>query len=139
MSLLRSLARTPHLGPLLSTWRGRGIALFLTLQLLLPLLYFTRKDPHDERFAWRMFSPMRMAQCVPGATIDDKPFNLAGEFHEAWLELAGRGRFSVIEAMGAKLCAEHPGSDVRMWIDCTYIDRDARSYGNYNICNVPEL
>jgi len=139
LSFLRWLGRTPHVGALLSTWRGRAIALFVVAQLLLPILYFTRKDPHDERFAWRMFSPMRMARCLPSATIDDKPFNLATEFHEAWIEIASRGRFTVIEAMGAHLCAKHPGSDVRLWIDCTYLDREPRSYGHYNICNVPEL
>lgn len=131
--------RIPHLGPLLSTWRGRGIAAFVLLQLLLPLAYYARKDPHDERFAWRMFSPMRMAHCVPSASIDDTPFNLGGEFHEAWLELASRGRFQVIEAMGAKLCGEHPNSRVRIQIDCSYIDREPRTWGGYDMCFVPEL
>ena len=138
-TLLRSLGRIPHVGALLSTWRGRAIALFVVAQLTLPLLYFTRKDPHDERFAWRMFSPMRMARCTPSATINDAPFNLGGEFHEAWLELVQRGRFRVIEAMGKKLCQEHPNSAVRLSIDCVYLDREPRSYGGYDMCNVPEL
>jgi len=138
-TLLRSIGRIPHVGALLSTWRGRAIALFVVAQLTLPLLYFTRKDPHDERFAWRMFSPMRMARCMPSATINGAPFNLAGEFHEAWLELVQRGRFRVIEAMGARLCREHPNSEVRLSIDCVYLDREPRSYGGYDMCNVPEL
>ena len=133
------LTGIPHVGALLKTWRGRAILAFVVLQLLLPLAYFARKDPHDERFAWRMFSPMRMARCAPTATIDNQPFNLYGEFHEAWLELASRGRFRVIEAMGARLCAEHPNSEVRISIDCTYIDREQRSYGGYNMCAVTEL
>ncbi len=139
LTLLNWLARTPHVGALLSTWRGRGIALFVTAQLLLPILYYTRKDPHDERFAWRMFSPMRMSRCKPVATIDGAPLNLFGEFHEAWMEIAQRGRFKVIEAMAAKLCSEHPKSEIRISIDCTYIDREPRSYGGYDMCNVPEL
>ena len=138
-SLLRWLYATPHVGALLTTWRGRLILAFVLLQLLLPLAYYARKDPHDERFAWRMFSPMRMARCVPSATIDDVPFNLAGEFHEAWLELASRGRFRVIEAMGARLCEKHPNKSVRISIDCTYIDREQRTFGGYNMCAVPEL
>jgi hypothetical protein len=137
--LLHWILSTPHVGALLSTWRGRLILAFVTLQLLLPLAYFARKDPHDERFAWRMFSPMRMARCTPSATIDDVPFNLGGEFHEAWLELASRGRFTVIEAMGARLCDKHPDKEVRISIDCTYIDREQRTYGGYNMCTVPEL
>ncbi len=139
MFLRSTLGSIPILGPLLSTWRGCGIALFVAIQLTLPILYYTRKDPHDERFAWRMFSPMRMARCQPAATINDAPFNLGGEFHEAWLEIASRGRFKVIEAMGARLCAEHPKSAVRISIDCTYVDREPRSYGGYDMCNVPEL
>ena len=52
----------PVLGPLLATWRGRFIAVFIATQLVLPLRYYVlRDDEHDERFAWRMFSPMRMA------------------------------------------------------------------------------
>ncbi|CAN5771452.1 hypothetical protein BH11MYX3_BH11MYX3_01170 [soil metagenome] len=139
MFLRSTLGQVPFVGPMLSTWRGCGIAAFVAIQLLLPISYYTRKDPHDERFAWRMFSPMRMARCRPTATINDAPFNLAGEFHEAWLEIASRGRFKVIEAMATRLCAEHPNSAVRISIDCTYVDREPRSYGGYDMCNVPEL
>lgn len=140
MTVASQLARIPHLGALLSTWRGRFIAVFVIAQLALPILYYAgRKDPHDERFAWRMFSPMRMTRCLPTAAIDGKPFNLGAEFHEAWLEIASRGRFVVIEAMGARLCAEHPKAEVRIGLDCTYIDGTQRSYGGYDMCNVPEL
>ncbi|MEO7095370.1 MAG: hypothetical protein ABI175_19090 [Polyangiales bacterium] len=124
---------------LLSTWRGRAIALFVVVQLLLPILYFTRKDPHDERFAWRMFSPMRMARCTPSAFLGDAPLSLGSQFHEAWLELAQRGRFRVIEAMGSRLCKEHPNTTVRISIDCVYLDREPRTYGGYDLCTVPEL
>jgi len=69
--LLRETARVTKLSALMSTWQGRFIAVFVIAQLLLPLHYYlARKDPHDERFAWRMFSPMRMARCVPSVAID---------------------------------------------------------------------
>jgi hypothetical protein len=129
-----------HVRALASSWRGRIILAVVVTQLLLPLLYYTaRRDPHDERFAWRMFSPMRMAHCSPRFVVDDKPFDLRPRFHEAWLEIADRGRFGVIEAMGARLCSEHPGSTVRVSLDCTYLDRAPRSYGGYDMCHVPEL
>lgn len=135
-----TIERIPFLGPLLATWRGRFIVVFLLAQLLIPLLYYVgRKDPHDERFAWRMFSPMRMATCEPKVSIDGKPLQLGAEFHEAWINIAKRGRFNVLEAMGARLCAKHPKADVRVSIDCTYLDRAPQSYGNYNMCMVPEL
>jgi len=125
---------------LLTTWRGRFIVAFLLVQLLLPLRYYiAHRDPHDERFAWRMFSPIRMAQCRPTVTLDDAPANLSAEFHEAWIEIAKRGRFGVVEAMGRKLCAKYPGKEVHITLDCTYLDREPESYGGYDICHVPEL
>ena len=67
--------------------------MFLTVQLLLPLHYYLlRKDPHDERFAWRMFSPMRAAKCSVKAVIDGQPVELGTKFHEAWIEIAQRGQ-----------------------------------------------
>jgi hypothetical protein len=125
---------------LLCTWRGRFIAAFVGVQLLLPLHYYIgRRDPHDERFAWRMFSPMRMTKCVPHFAIDGRPLALASTFHEAWLELAERGRFVVVEQMAAKLCRDHPGSSVEVSLDCTYLDREAHTWGGYDMCSVPML
>jgi hypothetical protein len=41
------------------TWQ-----VFVVSQPLLPLHYcMANRDDHDERFAWRMFSPMRMTRC----------------------------------------------------------------------------
>lgn len=135
-----TLDRIPFLGALLATWRGRFIVVFLLAQLLIPLTYYIgRKDPHDERFAWRMFSPMRMTQCEPKITINGAPMQLGGEFHEAWISIAQRGRFNVLEAMGERLCAKNKGAEVRLSVDCTYIDRERQTYGGYNICSVPEL
>ena len=115
------------------------ILAFIVIQLCVPLLYFTRRDPHDERFAWRMFSPMRMAQCKPRFAVNGAPVVLEREFHEAWITLAERGRFVVLEAMAAKLCAEHPSTEVTLTIDCTYLDRDPTTYGGYNMCAIPQL
>ena len=129
-----------HLRALLATWRGRFIAVFVLTQLLLPLHYYAgRRNPHDERFAWRMFSPMRMTRCTPHFTVDGQPLSLPTTFHEAWIELAERGRFVVVEAMAAKLCREHPGSSVEVSLDCTYLDRDPHTWGGYDMCRVHDL
>jgi hypothetical protein len=134
---MRALA---HVKALAATWRGRFILVFVLAQLLLPLHYYVgRRDPHDERFAWRMFSPMRMTKCTPQITIDGKRLALASKFHEAWIELAERGRFVVVEAMGAKLCHDNPGAAVEVSLDCTYIDRPAATFGGYDMCTVPRL
>lgn len=140
INILRGLARATKLSALMSSWQGRFIAVFVLAQLLLPLhYYFLRKDLHDERFAWRMFSPMRMARCAPKVVINDKPIQLASEFHEAWLEIANRGRFAVLEAMAAKLCTKHPKQEVRLSLECTYLDREPAFFGGYDMCSVPQL
>jgi hypothetical protein len=129
-----------QLRALLGTWAGRFILGFVALQLVLPLRYYVaNRDPHDERFAWRMFSPMRMAQCQPTVTVDGQPLALPTRFHEAWLELARRGRFVVLEEMAAQLCAEQPDRKVTLSLDCTYLDRPATTYGGFDMCQVPEL
>lgn len=132
--------KIPHLGPLLKTWRGRLIVLVVVSQLLIPLTYYTsRRDPHDERFAWRMFSPMRMAQCTPEMKVDGKRIDLGGEFHEAWIEIARRGRFVVLEAMAAKLCKSKAKS-VTLNLTCKYVGRDEpEQYGGFDMCQVPEI
>ena len=125
---------------LLKSWQGIVILLVITSQFLLPLhYYFVRKDPHDERFAWRMFSPMRMTRCAPNFTIDYKPVSLGGHFHEAWVELAKRGRFVVLEEMGARLCEKNPNTEVHMMMECQYVGRPPTTWGGYNMCKVPEI
>ncbi len=129
-----------HVRALTATWRGRFILAFVLVQLLLPLRYYAaNRDPHDERFAWRMFSPMRMTRCTPHVQLDDKPLALSDYFHEAWIELAERGRFVVVEAMAARLCHDHPGKAVHLTLECRYIDREPRSYGGVDMCQEPQL
>jgi hypothetical protein len=135
-----ALVRATHVRALLATWRGRFILVFVVSQLLLPLHYYVaRRDPHDERFAWRMFSPMRMATCTPNVTLDGKPVSLRSEFHEAWVEAAKRGRFVVVEAMAARMCERHPQSEVVISLDCSYFDRPPTRWGGYDMCHVPLL
>jgi hypothetical protein len=114
---------------LLRTWRGWLIVIVLAVQMWLPLRYYLgTRDPHDERFAWRMFSPMRMARCRTTFADHGAPIAMGREFHEAWLELASRGRFAVVEAMGAELCRRRVGAAVTVEMECTYLDRDAARF-----------
>jgi hypothetical protein len=125
---------------LLGTWRGRFIVAWIVVQAALPLLYYaTRRDPHDERFAWRMFSPTRMIQCDPQFTLDDQKLELGGTFHEAWIDIAARGRFSVVEAMGARLCHDHPGKRIDLTLTCKQLDGGVERWGGYDVCSVPDL
>lgn len=44
-------------------WGYRALALFLVFQTLAPLHYYLGEHPWDERFAWRMYSAVRVARC----------------------------------------------------------------------------
>lgn len=125
---------------LVSTWRGRFIAAFLAAQLLIPLHYYLlRRDPHDERYAWRMFSPTRMARCRSSFTIDNERVNLGAEFHEAWLTMVERGRVVVIEQMARRLCEKNPGKAVEVTLQCNYLDKPPATYGGFDLCTRPLL
>ena len=139
--IIRGIERIPSgILALARTWQGFVILVLLATQLVLPLHYYlVRRDPHDERFAWRMFSPMRMTKCVPNFTVDNKPIVLGAEFHEAWVEIARRGRFVVIEEMGAELCRKNPGTAVHVVIECAYLGRPPATWGGYDMCKVPLL
>ena len=137
-TVLVRIARSRAVSGMVRSWQGWLILIVVGSQLLLPLHYYTsRRDPHDERFAWRMFSPMRMADCSVKATLDGAPLPLEREFHEAWLALARRGRFAVVEEMGARLCEKHARKPVVFYLDCKYVGQPPEIYGGYNMCNVP--
>ena len=69
------LAVTSTLRSLLARlWPHGFIAVFVAVQLALPLHYYLlRDDHHDERFAWRMFSSTRMLTCTVELRVDDQP------------------------------------------------------------------
>lgn len=144
------------LAALLGTWRGRFIAAFIAVQLVAPLHYYVmRHDRHDERFAWRMFSPMRFVVCSdpddtaikqvnrrrpPRFTVGDQaPVALDTVFHEAWIELARRGRYSVLERMGQTLCAANFGVPVKLEMACMYLDGTRENVTADDLCKKPEL
>lgn len=100
-----------------------SIAIHAILALLLatPLYYYwSGGDRRDERFAWRMFSPIRSEKC--GAQfllgVDKTPIKASNTFHSAWVGLASRGRQQVITAMGDFLCEDHPGVELRIRLQC---------------------
>jgi hypothetical protein len=127
-------------GRWLARWPGWFIAGFVVLQLALPLHYYCgRRDQHDERFAWRMFSPTRMVRCELTMTIDDAAVDIDREFHQAWLALAARGRRAVIEAMGHHLCQRHPKTAVVARARCTPLRGEPYLLGGFDLCTIPQL
>jgi len=121
-------------------WPNGFIVAFLGLQLALPLSYYlVRLDDHDERFAWRMFSSTRMVSCRVVLAVDEQPVALQTEFHDAWIALAQRGRRNIVEAMGARLCQQHPGSVVTARLTCQPLRGEPYAIGGFDLCTIPTL
>lgn len=90
--------------------RNYVIGAWLALQIALPASYYLGEDPFDERFAWRMFSPVRIAGCsvelFDASDGVERPLNLQRDLHVVWINLLKRARMSVIESYARKVCEE---------------------------------
>ena len=88
------------------------IGALLAFQLIVPLTYYLRDDPYDERFAWRMFSAIRMQSCSVevrekrrGEDADVR-LQLLRVIHEGWITTLERNRRDVILALLERRCDE---------------------------------
>lgn len=96
-----------------------GIHVFLFVLIALPVHYYTlNRDKRDERFAWRMFSPVRSEVCSTQFFVEDRPVQASRHFHTAWVGIAQRGRREVISAMAQHLCQKNKGKSVRVRVQC---------------------
>lgn len=87
--------------------------LVVALQVAIPAsYYFGRNDPDDERFAWRMFSAVRVKRCeVELREQRDGRFErvrLEPILHGGWRNALKRGRKRVIARLLEQRCRE-PG------------------------------
>ena len=78
-----------------------GIATAVAIQVAIPMSYYFDDDPFDERFAWRMFSAIRVYRCDVGATetVDGESVivPLGSTIHVAWIGTLRRNRAAVVE------------------------------------------
>jgi hypothetical protein len=79
--------------------------LWVAFLLLVPLRYYVLPDhdPYDERFAWRMFSAVRVQQCETEVeeTLfgeETRPVNLQTSLPAPWISLLQRSRPAVVES-----------------------------------------
>jgi hypothetical protein len=89
----------------------RWLWLLVVLQVAVPASYYLlRDDRDDERFAWRMFSSVRLTRCAIAAfdEADGAPRRVAVDLpkvlHAGWLRSLERGRARVIEHFLASRC-----------------------------------
>ena len=92
----------------MTTLRNLFIVGWVGLQVALPLSYYLGDDRFDERFAWRMFSPVRLSECrvklvdrTDGAATIIRP---NAELHEVWGNLLSRARSPVVHAYAKRWC-----------------------------------
>ena len=103
---------------------------FLAVQLVVPATYYLRDDRYDERFAWRMFSAVRLHACETTADevrrrpegLRASPIDLARAIHVAWLDHLGRNRRAVIHAFLERRCREPSVVRVRVVNACVTAD-----------------
>ena len=78
-----------------------ALFVFVLVQLLVPASYYLRDDPYDERFAWRMFSSVRVERCRTTAAEargrEVTQITLPRAMHAAWEQHMRRNRRAVIE------------------------------------------
>lgn len=104
------------------------VALWVAFQVALPLRYYFREDPYDERFSWRMFSAVRMQRCtlsvferVDGA---EREIDLDRTIHVAWINMLRRNRAAVIDRFLDFAC-RRGGERVRFSNRCVEPDGEA--------------
>ncbi len=118
------------------------IAAVVVFQLLLPVRYYASDDAFDERFAWRMFSPIRVVKCeakwTEGAARSrvivsrDVPF--------IWTTLMKRARLDVFAGYAKHRCEKlEAGGDVaQVYVDlvCHHPDGEPRRPipPDHNLC-----
>ena len=102
--------------------------LLVAVQVAIPASYYWRADRDDERFAWRMFSTVRVRSC--DVTVREQR---AGKFHAlelekvlhaSWRAALARGRRRVIEQFLQKRCNDGAFEAVKFVRSCREVDRD---------------
>lgn len=100
---------------------------WLAIQVAVPARYYFSDDIYDERFAWRMFSAVRVQDCnvtareVVGGM--ERPIQLSSVLPLPWITLLQRNRPAVVARFLAWRCAsDAEPSEVRLATVC----RDAQ-------------
>lgn len=104
-------------------WLAWLAAVVLVLQLVIPLSYYGRANRYDERFAWRMFSVLRLQQCRSTLWEERvasgwRRVPLYPVLHVGWHGHLRRGRQRVIQALLHHRCRKTKTEAVRLVNHC---------------------
>jgi hypothetical protein len=107
-------------------WRNIAILAFLAIQFALPISYYLTRDRFDERFAWRMFSPIRMVRCQVSffAAVNDSPqqqLSINTELSQPWSNWMRRGHTKIVRAFADYYCTKQDSADqkIELFVDLT--------------------
>lgn len=98
-------------------------SIWVVLMLVIPLRYYLSDDPYDERFAWRMFSAVRVQRCRVGVVEETaggaRPLALMEVLPAPWTALLERNRPAVVEAFLRWRCDQRDATErVRFHNEC---------------------
>lgn len=101
--------------------------LLVAVQVAIPASYYVRDDRDDERFAWRMFSAVRVKSCE--VKLRERRAGVFAEadlerlLHASWRSSLARGRQRVIERFMKKRCGDAPLEAVEFVRTCRTVER----------------
>ena len=107
------------------------IAVYLVIQLVVPLRYYFGKPYADPRFSWRMFSSAGQQDCLTKAyaivwqdgRLVERPIKLDSILPRSWLHMLKTShRQSVAEQFLKWYCQRAGVTQVRFESDCTLAD-----------------
>lgn len=107
------------------------IAIYLTIQLLLPLRYYSGASQDDPRFSWRMFSSTGQQHCLAKAyeinwqdgKLFERPIPLDSVLPRSWLHILKTShKQNVVEKLLGWYCQRQGVVQVRYESDCTLAD-----------------
>ena len=109
---------------------GEGVLGFVELIALHIDIALEKMELADERFGWRMFSPIHVQRCRVAVVeaVDDgwqvtrRPLRLEPVLHRSWIHLIERRRPAVIDKFLATRCALPEVREVRYEVSCRAVD-----------------
>lgn len=102
----------------------------VVLQVAIPASYYLRSsDLDDERFAWRMFSDVRVKRCrVRAFEVGERgrhaEIALGQTLHSSWVHSLERGRRAVMTRFLDSRCVPHV-TEAQLVRQCAGVSRDA--------------
>lgn len=97
-------------------------ALWVVLMLVVPLRYYLGDDAYDERFAWRMFSAVRVQSCQAELKevrhTSERVIPLMEVLPAPWAALLERNRTAVVDSVLRWRCEREGVTSVRFRNTC---------------------